>query len=73
MHPLDELWGSVDNELPDNWHFDGLQRGLLSWIATAANYTSSVNAMSEQRVSASSESPIKAIQDMIAKVRLING
>lgn len=72
-HPFDELWESVDNELPGDWKFDGLNRGLLCWIATAANYRNSTAVMSEQRVSHSAESPIEAIRGLIKKVGVLNG
>lgn len=72
-HPFDELWDSVDNELPGNWRFDGINRGLLCWVATAANYQNSTAVMSEQRVSYSAESPIEAIRGLIRGVGVLNG
>jgi len=67
-HPLDEMWSSVDNELPDGWVFDGMTRGLLCWIATAALYPSRTTIRMET-ISASSPSPIEAIQKMINRVK----
>ena len=60
-HPLDELWNSVDNELPDSWIFDGMSRGLLLWIATAVNYSGSQHRI----VRGASQSPIEAVRKMI--------
>lgn len=68
-HPLDEMWGAVDNELPGDWKFDGVTRGLMVWVATAVNYKRGA----EHRISASSESPIDAIRKMIEKVRFVDG
>jgi|694.fasta_scaffold05956_25 hypothetical protein len=68
MHPLDELWSSVDNELPDSWVFDGVSRGLLLWIATAVNYSG----VEHRIVRGVSKSPIEAVQKMIAATKREN-
>jgi hypothetical protein len=68
-HPFDDLWADVDVQLPDGWAFDGLNRGLLSWVATATKYPS--RSPRTEIISASSPSPIEAIQKMIIRVKAV--
>lgn len=69
-HPLDDLFLDIDKQLPEGWVFDGVERGLLCWIATAVSYPSK-SAHRVEKVSAASPSVIEAVQKMINRTKAI--